>query len=140
MLNSRKRSKVAKMRGSNSHGWGYKKKHRGSGSKGGVGKGGSFKQKKSLYLNQGWGHLGKAKGFKSLKDREITPEYKAINLRDIQKLIEANNLKEIDITTFGYEKVLSAGALKKPVDIKAKYFSKSAEEKVAKAGGKIIKL
>jgi len=34
---SKKNSKVKKMRGTNSHGWGHKKKHRGAGSRGGVG-------------------------------------------------------------------------------------------------------
>ena len=32
-----KRSKVSRMRGTNSHGWGHKKKHRGKGHRGGVG-------------------------------------------------------------------------------------------------------
>ncbi len=133
----KKRKKVEKMRGSNSHGYGYKKKHRGKGSKGGKGRAGSFKQKRSLYLNQGWGHLGKAKGFKSLKQREVVDDYNSINLRDIEKLTDKN---QIDLVSFGYHKVLSAGSINKPLEIKAKYFSKGAEEKIQKAGGKAIKI
>ncbi len=141
MLNSRKKSKVGKMRGSNSHGWGYKKKHRGSGSKGGKGNAGSFKQKKSWFFNNDRKHLGKAKGFKSLKEREITPYCKAINLRDIAALSGKNGLAgEIDLHSFGYEKVLASGELKTPMAIKAKCFSKHAEEKISKAGGKAIKV
>lgn len=141
MLNSRKTRKVVKMRGSNSHGYGYKKKHRGKGSKGGKGNAGSFKQKKSWFFKYDRGHLGKQKGFKSLREKEIIPAYKAINLRDIQKLIENNSLKgEVDLKNFGYEKVLSSGSLKSPIPIKAKSFSKNAEEKIAKAGGKAVKI
>ena len=141
MLNSRKRKKVVKMRGSNSHGYGYKARHRGKGSKGGKGNAGSFKQKKSWFLRYDRGHLGKAKGFKSLRQKEIKPEYKAINLRGIQKIIEKNKLKgELDLQAFGYQKVLSAGQLKTALSIKAKYFSRTAEEKITQSGGKAIKL
>lgn len=141
MLNSRKTKKVVKMRGSNSHGYGYKARHRGKGSKGGKGNAGSFKQKKSWFFRYDRGHLGKAKGFKSLRQKEISPDYKAINLRDIQKLVEKNKLVgEIEINNFGYQKVLSAGYLKTPISVKAAYFSKSAEEKITKAGGKIVRV
>ena len=137
---SRKRKKVVKMRGSKSHGYGYKKKHRGKGSKGGKGMAGSFKHKKSWIFRYDRGHLGKAKGFKSMKQREIKPDYRAINLRDIQKLADRNSLTGvIDLKSLGYEKVLASGELKKPIEIKAKYFSKSAEEKIQKFGGKVLK-
>ena len=135
----KKRKKVEKMRGSNSHGYGYKKKHRGKGSKGGKGRAGSFKHKKSLYLNQGWGHLGKAKGFKSLKQREVIVGYKAINLRDIEKIRDKTK-NEVDLSSLGYDKVLSSGSVSKPLEIKARYFSKGAEEKIQKAGGKALKV
>lgn len=135
----KKRKKVVKMRGSNSHGYGYKKKHRGKGSKGGKGRAGSFKQKRSFYLNNDWGHLGKAKGFKSLKQRDVIADYNSINLRDIEKFVQKSQ-KEIDLTAIGYQKVLSAGSISKPLEIKAKYFSKGAEEKIQKAGGKAVKI
>lgn len=141
MMNSRKTKKAVKMRGSNSHGYGYKKKHRGKGSKGGKGMAGPFKQKKSWVLRFDRSRLGKAKGFKSLREKEITPSYKAINLRAVQILAEKNKLAgEIDLQSFGYGKVLSAGNLKSPFTIKAKRFSKEAEEKILKAGGKPVKI
>jgi len=129
------------MRGSKTHGYGAKKRHRGSGSKGGVGMAGTFKQKKTWVFRYERTRLGKAKGFKSLRQREIKEDYVAINLRDIQKLIETKNLTgEVDMSSLGYDKVLAAGNLKKPMEIKAKYFSKGAEEKISKSGGKAIKV
>jgi len=141
MLNSRKTKKVVKMRGSNSHGYGYKARHRGKGSKGGKGNAGSFKQKKSWFFRFDRGHLGKQKGFKSLKEKEIKAGYTAINLRDIQQLADKNNVVGVfDAISYGYDKILSAGNLKKPMEIKAKYFSQRAEEKITKTGGKAVKV
>ncbi|MCX6814085.1 MAG: uL15 family ribosomal protein [Candidatus Aenigmarchaeota archaeon] len=127
-----KRKKLVKMRGSKTHGYGSKKKHRGSGSKGGKGQAGQFKHKKTFFKR--WGKE-KQPRFKSLEQRNIRAKEKAINLGDLVKLTDKN---EIDASEFGYGKVLSEGVLEKPVTVKAKAFSKRAKEKIEAAGGKAV--
>ena len=130
-----KKKKVVKLRGSKTHGWGSKKKHRGAGSRGGRGFAGSKKQKKTWIMKYERNHLGK-RGFKSLQQREIKPSIKAINIRDIPE----NLLKgtEIDLSKLGYDKLLGSGKLSKPIVFKAKAFSETSKEKITKAGGKAI--
>ncbi len=132
----RKRRKVVKMRGSKTHGYGSKKKHRGSGSRGGRGGAGKFDQKKIFVMKyQPW-RLEK-KRFKSLRQKGKRPEIKAINLRDIEKLSDKD---EINLAEFGYDKVLASGNIKRPLIIKAKSFSEFAIKKIEKTGGKAVKV
>jgi large subunit ribosomal protein L15 len=130
-----KRKKVVKMRGSKTHGYGSKKKHRGAGSRGGRGYAGITKHKKIWLLKHDPEHLGK-RGFKSLRQRKLIPKPKAINLRDLEKLI--GNKKEINLKELGYDKVLGSGKIKKSLIIKAKSFSKKAIAKIEKAKGKAV--
>ena len=76
-------------------------------------------------------------------------EYKAVNLDDIQALVEKLNIKTIDIETLRANgligkrdlvKVLNRGELKEGVEITAHAFSASAQESIEKAGGSVIKL
>ena len=127
-----KRKKVVRMRGSKTHGYGSKKKHRGKGSQGGKGNAGQFKHKKTFFKR--WGKE-KQPRFKSLEQRDIRTKDKAINLGDLLKLTDKI---EIDASEFGYGKVLSEGVLKKPVTIKAKSFSERAKAKIEAAGGKAV--
>ncbi len=119
--------KVRKMRGSHTHGYGSKKKHRGGGSLGGHGYGGSHKHKYSYIVKYEPEHFG-YKGFHPLKKKT-----RIINIGDLEKLPAE---KEIDLTC--YEKLLSKGEVKKPLIIKVKKASKRAREKIEKAGGQII--
>ena len=73
-------------------------------------------------------------------------EYKAINLTTIQALAEAKGLEKIDVNTLieaGFVtknqlvKILGNGELDKALTIKAVKFSKSAVEKISKAGGTV---
>ncbi len=134
---AKKKAKARKMRGSKTHGYGFKKKHRGKGSKGGKGRAGRFGQNFLYYLKTE-GRPGR-KGFKSLGRRKIEHKFPAINLRGIQLLAAKNNTKEIDLEHYGYGKVLASGFISQPLVIKAKQFTKNAEEKILKAGGKAIK-
>jgi len=128
-----KRKKVIGMRGSKTHGYGSKKKHRGGGSKGGKGRAGSKKHMKLFIKRRG---LQKRKvRFKSLEHKGIRTKEKAINLGDLVKLTDKS---EIDAKEFGYGKVLSGGALDRPVTIKAKAFSEKAKEKIEAAGGQAV--
>jgi large subunit ribosomal protein L15 len=127
-----KRKKTEKMRGSKTHGYGSKKKHRGGGSKGGKGQAGQFKHKKTFFKR--WGKA-KQPRFKSLEHR-FGLKQKAINLGDLIKLAEGK--AEINAADFGYGKVLSEGVLDKPVMVKAKKFSERAKAKIEAAGGKAV--
>lgn len=130
-----RRKKIVKRRGSKTHGWGSKKKHRGAGSRGGRGLAGSKKHKKTWIMKYKRDHLGK-RGFKSLQKRRIKEASRAINIRNIP----ANVLEgmEIDVTKLGYDKLLGNGEFTKPVTVKARAFSEKAKEKIEKAKGKAV--
>ncbi len=121
------------MRGSHTHGWGEKKKHRGAGSRGGKGRAGLYFQKKSLFMNDREKYDAK-KGFNP-PTRKIVA---GINLRELEILARAQNKKEIDISEFGFQKVLGAGKILSALTVKAKAFSAGAREKIEAAGGKAV--
>ena len=131
----KKQKKVQKMRGSRHHGWGGKKKHRGSGSRGGVGMAGMFKHKKIWAFKNMPGYFGK-KGFPTMRMRGIQARRKAINIRDVVKIAEKGKLKELDVCELGFDKVMGAGEISIPLVVKAHFFTESAKEKIAAAGGK----
>lgn len=127
------------MRGYKSHGWGSKKKHRNSGSRGGFGMAGTGKradQKKPTIINEyGNTYFGK-RGF-VVPNKGI--EYKAINIRDLNILVERDSIKnEINLKDYGYKKLLGSGELKSPLKITVELASEKAIEKVKKAGGSVI--
>lgn len=129
------KKRVRKFRGSKTHGYGSKKKHRGGGSRGGRGIAGLKKHKKSWMIVHKPNHFGK-KGFKvPLKAKKII---KAITLRDIDILAKKLNKKEIDLSELGYQKVLSTGKITQSLTIKANKIVPKAKEKIEKAGGKAI--
>ncbi len=136
-----RRKKVRKLRGSRTHGWGHPKKHRGKGSRGGVGKSGMGKRgqhKMSLLNSLGIKNIG-AYGFK--RPPAVVKPVKALNLRYIESNIdkwlkkgivaEEKNVILLDAAKLGATKVLGAGMI-----IKADRISASAKEKIEKAGGK----
>src|SRR3989338_1352593 len=96
------RKKITRQRGKRWHGWGAKKKHRGKGSRGGKGWGGSTKHKRSYVYTYAPEHLG-YKGFHSLKKKE-----RAINVGELEKFL-AEGKKELDLNELGYGKLLSKG-------------------------------
>jgi len=109
------------------------KRKRGSGKHGGKGRAGHGKRaghKKSSYALEIM-----EKGFKSRKSAPVI----GVNLTWIQKNLEKiqkNNV--VDVTEYGFGKVIGGGFLKAPVKIKAKQFSKKALDKIKKAGGEAI--
>ena len=133
MMKTKKRKKKTRFRGTHSHGRGFKKKARGSGHRGGVGMAGTGKrgdQKKTLVLNlYGNDYFGKDKTLR--KKQKI--KLKSINLRDISD--KALDKKEMNL--IGY-KILSAGEINSALKIIASAASKSAIDKVKKAGGEIV--
>ncbi|MFC2143272.1 uL15 family ribosomal protein [Candidatus Aenigmatarchaeota archaeon] len=135
-MTHKKRTKSSRMRGSRSHGGGHKKKRRGGGSRGGRGYAGSHKAKFSYITTKEPFHYG-YKGFASLKSKDII-----INVGQIELLITKNNIteKEIDLSKFGYTKLLGNGEIKSALNIKVLRFSSSAKDKMEKAGGKVVPL
>lgn len=76
-------------------------------------------------------------------------EFRAINLDTIQALIDAKNVSEINLEVLVANglasknelvKIMGRGELKSSVSITANKFTKSAEEAINKAGGKVITL
>jgi large subunit ribosomal protein L15 len=139
-----KRRKNSRQRGSHTHGWGAKKKHRGAGHRGGRGKAGSGKKgdaKKTKYWKEDY--FGK-KGFTSLKK---TVPRKTINLALVEAKLQswaekgyAKQEKEfvsVNLTKAGYTKLLGAGTLKTKMSITVKEASASAIKKVEGLKGKV---
>ena len=128
-----KRKKKSRLRGSHTHGWGSKKKHRGAGNRGGRGKAGTGKradQLKSLILKlYGNTYFGK-KGFKI--PQKVKKHGKSINIKDLPEG------KEIDLTKLGFTKLLSEGSLNRPIKITVESCSNKAKAKIEKAGGSVI--
>ncbi len=120
-MTARFRRKFSRQRGSGSHGWGGKKKHRGGGSQGGKGQAGMLKQKKSWRIRFDPEHFGRA-------DFAPQEHFKTINLRDLEQGKNEFVLEGI--------KVLGTGKLDRAVTVKASAFSAGAKEKIEKAGGK----
>lgn len=125
------RKKVVKQRGHRTHGYGSPKKHRGKGNRGGKGWAGSEGHRKTFILKYARERIGKH-GFTA----KTTKKFKTINLREAAKL--AGNGKSIDLSKFGYNKLLGTGSVNVPLEIKVEYFSVKAREKVEAAGGKIL--
>ncbi len=87
-------------------------------------------QKKTLVLNMyGNKYFGKQKALR----RKVSPKLKVINLREISTKFRGK--KEVELK--GY-KILSLGELKGKVKITASAASKSAIDKIKKAGGEVI--
>jgi large subunit ribosomal protein L15 len=133
----KRNKKVRKLRGSHTHGYGSKKKHRGAGSRGGRGKAGMMKHKKSYMIKYEPNHFGR-KGFKV--PVHAKKKIKAINLKDIDIIAKRLNKKEINLKELGYQKVLAKGRLTLSLTIKADKFTEKAKEKIEKTGGKSIEL
>jgi len=132
-MSEKKRRKVSRGRGSHTHGRGFKKKARGKGHRGGVGMAGTGKradQKKSLAIKISKNYFGRDK---TLRKKE-TKKLEVINLSAIQNKLKKS---QTEINLSGY-KILANGEIKSKVKITAASASKSAIDKVKKAGGDII--
>jgi len=130
----RKRKKDTRQRGSYTHGWGSKKKHRGAGHRGGRGFAGVGKRgasKKTKYLAVGIQPLGKS-GMIKIRNKF---DDKTINIGELEKKFP--DQKEIDLTALGYDKLLGTGKLSKKINIKVSKISKRAKEKLEALGVKL---
>jgi len=138
-----KRRKCGKQRGNTTHGHGSMKKNRGAGNRGGRGMAGTGKRadtKKPTILNTiGNKYFGKH-GFTSI--HKVKYQIKAINLSLLQQKLDTfpkqNGYIEINLKELGYDKLLGSGMIKDKVKITVNTASKSAVEKVKKAGGEVV--
>ena len=145
-----RRKKNKRMRGAKTtHGYGAKKKHRGSGNKGGKGMAGSGKradQKKTMILKVFGNEYFGRHGFK--RPQKMLRKIKAINVEVLDKKIDyylhekliskEGDFYVVDLSKLGYNKLLAKGNVKNKYKIKADYFSGLAVEKIKEAGGEII--
>ena len=137
-----KSKKKVKYRGSKTHGCGSMKKRRGAGHRGGRGAAGSGKRgdtkKPSIWGGNYFGKHGfnsRLKKLNIINFKEIEIKLPQFIKRGLAK--ENRGVFEIDLTKVGYDKVLSTGKITKKLNLKVKSFSKSAAEKIKKAGGKL---
>lgn len=138
MMMNMKRKKAIGMRGSRTHGYGSHKKHRGSGSRGGCGFAGSLKHMK-LWVRKHHPERLEKQRYKSLVQKGLRPMPTAINLRDISRLAAQSQAMAVNVAELGYDKVLGAGTIPPGLTVTARSFSKKAEEKIGRAGGKAVK-
>lgn len=121
---------------------GCQKKHRGAGNRGGRGMAGSGKRadqkKPSILQEYGSRYFGRF-GFK-VPNKKIL---EGVNLELIEKNFDKWAKKEgsdfvIDVTNYGYDKVLGKGKLTKKAKIIARAFSKNAITKIEEIGGQTV--
>lgn len=131
-----KRKKSTRHRGSKTHGYGAKKKHRGAGSRGGRGKAGSGKRgdaKKPSFSDKKY--FGKY-GFKLRRKKE-----KIVNIKELEQSAAKINDKGIfviDLKKEGFDKLLGTGTVTRKYKISVKSASPKALEKIKSKGGEVI--
>jgi len=126
--------KTRKMRGSRTHGYGRIGQHRDAGSKG-QRKVGRHKHLWSYVTTYEPDYFGK-KGFtspQSLKRKENTLNIKQLNALTVEK-----DTAQVNLTSLGYTKLLGTGKITKPLTVTVPACSKTAAEKIKKAGGKVL--
>ncbi|MCW4016364.1 MAG: 50S ribosomal protein L15 [Candidatus Bathyarchaeota archaeon] len=138
--------KVRRQRGSRTHGWGQIGQHRARGGRGGTGKAGLDKHKWTYVIKHDPTYWEK-KGFVSVKS--LGKKVHVINvgqlddladkLESAKKLEKKENKLFVDLQVLGYDKLLGTGEVTKPMLVKVASYSESASEKLAAAGGEILK-
>jgi large subunit ribosomal protein L15 len=133
-----KERKTRKMRGSRTHGYGRIGQHRDAGSKGHR-KVGRHKHLWSYVATYEPDYFGKH-GFtspQSLKRKE-----KVINITKLEEIAVSTETEKgkisVDLTSLGYTKLLGTGKITKPLTVTVPACSKTAEEKIKKAGGQVL--
>jgi large subunit ribosomal protein L15 len=133
-----KQRKTRKMRGSRTHGYGRIGQHRDAGSRGHR-KVGRHKHLWSYVTAHEPNYFGKH-GFtspQSLKRKENTINIKQLNNLPTEISTE-KGAAHVNLTSLGYTKLLGTGKITKPLIVNVPNCSKTAEEKIKKAGGRIL--
>ena len=122
--------KIRKFRGSRTQGYGRIGQHRDSGSKGNR-KVGRHKHLWSKVVTSDPGYFGKS-GFTSPQSKHRIEN--TINLHKLDQLATGSS---INLTELGYTKLLGTGKITKALTIQVPAASKSAQQKIEAAGGKL---
>lgn len=143
----RKRRKTRTKRGSRTCGGGNAKKRKGAGHRGGRGLAGGGKNKKTkadMVRQKFPDHFGK-RGFK--RPQAVVKEEKTINVQELDQRIDAylkqgvaqkkGDVIMVDVGKVGVTKVLGTGKVTRKLNVYAPKFSKSAVQKIEKAGGTV---
>ncbi len=128
--------KIRKFRGSRTQGYGRIGQHRDSGSKGHR-KVGRHKHLWSYVVTKEPDYFGK-NGFTS--PQSLHRHENTINLKKLEEIVQTSQQEnpQIDLTALGYTKLLGTGKVTKPLTVQVSSYSKSAAEKIKKAGGEIV--
>jgi len=128
--------KIRKFRGSRTQGYGRIGQHRDSGSKGHR-KVGRHKHLWSYVVTHEPDYFGKS-GFTS--PQSLHRVENVINLKKLEQLAQTSQQENphIDLTALGYTKLLGSGKVTKALTVQVSSYSKSAAEKIKKAGGEIV--
>lgn len=142
-----KRKKNTRQRGSKTHGWGAKKKHRGKGHQGGAGMAGSGKRadskKPSIWKERYFGKFGFVSKTPKIKINAVNISFIEQHL---EKFISSGLIKEesgvyfVELEKIDFNKLLGDGRVSMKFKIKTPYASRTAVEKVTEAGGEVIRL
>jgi large subunit ribosomal protein L15 len=144
VMSPHKLRKTRKRRGTRTVGWGQIGQHRKHGQKGGR-KVGRHKHLWTYILRYEPDYFGK-KGFTS--QQSVKTHVNTINIGQLDELIDKLNLEKqltkkrgkvfIDLNAFGYQKLLAAGKLTKPVMVKVNSHSENAAKKIEETSGQIV--
>jgi large subunit ribosomal protein L15 len=128
--------KIRKFRGSRTQGYGRIGQHRDSGSKGHR-KVGRHKHLWSYVVTHEPDYFGKS-GFTS--PQSLHRHENVINLKKLEEITQTTKEEktQINLSEMGYTKLLGTGKVTKPLTVQVASYSKSAAEKIKKAGGEII--
>ena len=132
-----KRKKKVRMRGSHTHGWGSKKKHRGAGNRGGRGMAGTGKKAdhKRPSIIKEYGSMANYFGKKGFhRPLKVIINQNPINVCDLNKFKEG----ELNLNELGYTKLLGKGEVKKKFTITVAHATEKAKQKIEKVGGKLV--
>merc|ERR1712210_89382 len=141
--------KTRKMRGHVSHGQGRIGKHRKGGDRGGRGLAGGQHHHRINFDKYHPGYFGKV-GMRYFHKTQQKFHCPIVNLDQVWSLVgeevrekyakaTSDKVPVIDVTKFGYYKVLGKGLLPtQPMIVKAKFFSEKAEQKIKAVGGACV--
>lgn len=138
------RKKNERMRGSKTHGWGAKKKHRGAGNRGGRGMAGTGKRgdakKPSIWKDKKYfgkhGFKTKAKNLKTITLRNL--DKKLESWLKLGKITFEKGVFIIDLKSMKYNKLLGTGKLTHKVKITVGSVTPLAIEKIKACKGSEI--
>jgi len=141
--------KSRRFRGSRTCGWGKSGQHRESGRRGGFGRAGRYRHKKSyLIRHKEFANMKYAgmKGFVSVAQKR--KPYRSLNLIQLSAIIDnlieekkvqyENQIPVVDLEPLGFTKLLGNGTIMRPIRVKVAICSESAQKKIKDAGGEAI--